>query len=132
MMMIAKTEQESLEMKASNLAKLLNTPNSVTVEVDSVGIVEITSSIDEKLTIEVEYDEELDWAFIEIYRGKASCEGRGIQQVVFPDKEGDMMTRVIVMASVEFGIEALRIERGSDERVESGVKFDFDNGWQVS
>lgn len=131
-MMIAKTEQESLEMKASNLAKLLNTPNSVTVEVDSVGIVEITSSIDEKLTIEVEYDEELDWAFIEIYRGKASCEGRGIQQVVFPDKEGDMMTRVIVMASVEFGIEALRIERGSDERVESGVKFDFDNGWQVS
>lgn len=133
MMMIAKTEQESIEMKAENLAKLLNTPNCVTVEVDSpLGIVGITSTIDDELKIEVEYDEELDWAFIEIYRGKASCEGRGIQQVVFPDKEGDMMTRVIVMASVEFGIEALRIERGSDERVESGVKFDFDNGWQVS
>lgn len=131
-MMIATTYLESLEMKASNLAKLLNTPSGVTVEVGSVGIVKITSSIDEELTIDVSYDETTDWSIIDIYRGKASCGGHGIQQGVFPDKEGDMDTSVIVVASVEFGIEAVQISRRADERVESVVKFDFDNGWRVS
>lgn len=133
MMMIAKTEQESIEMKAENLAKLLNTPSGVKVDGEVAGgDVRITSTIDEKLTIDVRYDEGIEMAFIDILCGRASSGGYTYQESVFPDKEGDMMTRVIVMASVEFGIEALRIERGSDERVESGVKFDFENGWQVS
>ncbi len=131
--MKADYDRVTAEINAETLAKFLNAPSGVKVNITPLGTTEIVSSVDDNVYISIRYPNGSSTPKIVVHNGKAVHTANGQGTWIFQDRKNeDVYTRVDVKASNEFGVEFASIARRSDDYgfKSSSVLFRSHDGWE--
>ena len=131
--MKADYDRVTAEINAETLAKFLNAPSGVKVNITPLGTTEIVSSVDDNVYISIRYPNGSSTPKIVVHNGKAVHTANGQGAWIFQDrKDKNVFTKVVVNASNEFGVEFASIARRSDDYgfKSSSVLFRSHDGWE--